>query len=181
MEEARAAKRSNRNVNGLLSGEISRAGSVSLGTPGSTASGILGERAPDVDSRKASTKKEQRRQADAKATEAQQHATTNSTLKMALGGKQLSWMTSNASPASTTGFPGPPRVNTNQSSQSKLANGPGGGAGALPPGKKQIGDFREDREGGSGIQMRDVISVLEPEPKEKRTLARAYTRMGSRR
>ena len=178
MEEARAAKRSNRKANGLLSGEGSRAGSISLGTPGSGTSGVLGERAPDVDMRKVSSKKEQRRQADAKATEAQQHATTNNTLNMALGGKKLSWMTTKNTPASNTGFPGPPRVNTNQSGQLKVTNG---ATGASAHGKKHIGDFREDREGGAGIQMRDIVSVLEPESKEKMALARAYTKMSSKR
>ncbi|MCJ1284889.1 hypothetical protein MMC26_004226 [Xylographa opegraphella] len=185
IEEERASKRSKRTVNGLLSGDISRSASVSGATPGPGTPGTLGERAPDVDAKKLS-KKDQKKQADSKATEAQQHAATNQTLKMQLGGtfgkKQPSWLTNTKATASASGFPVQSRMVSGSQSHNKSANGAGpNGAGGLPQNKRQFGDFREDKEGGAGIQMRDVVMVLDPEPKEKKTLAKAYVRLSSKR
>lgn len=175
LEEERIMKRARR---AAVASEKGRAGSVPTG-PGITPPGLLGERAPDVETKRGS-KKEQKRQADAKATEAQQHAATNKTMNMALGlggslGKKLSWMTKDTSGGGGSSLL--PRVNTNtqSSSKSSTANGISGGA-HLPPGRK-YGEFREDRESGAGIQLRDMISVLATESKEKKALAKAYTRL----
>ncbi|MCJ1443620.1 MAG: hypothetical protein MMC23_004119 [Stictis urceolatum] len=177
LEEARAAKRSKRNVDTIMSGEPSRAGSISS-TPAPGTPGAPGERAPDVP-KKGLSKKEQKRQADAKASEAQQHAATSSSLNMALGttgnlfgGKKISWMSSKK-PAVDTGF-GPPRIPPSSQKATSAA------AAKTAQGKK-LGEFREDREGGQGIQLRDMIMIMEPEPKERRALARAYNRMGPKR
>ncbi|MCJ1394087.1 hypothetical protein MMC18_006965 [Xylographa bjoerkii] len=185
IEEERASKRSKRTVNGLLSGDASRSGSISGATPAPGTPGTIGERAPDVDVKKLS-KKDQKKQADSKATEAQQHAATNQTLKMQLGGsfgkKQPSWLTNTKTPPSSTGFPIQARMASGNQSQSKSASGSGpNGAGGLPQNKRQFGDFREDKEGGAGIQLRDVVMVLDPEPKEKKTLAKAFVRLSSKR
>ncbi|MCJ1475485.1 hypothetical protein MMC13_004148 [Lambiella insularis] len=177
IDEERAAKRNKRTVSSLMSGEQSRSGSISgaasiPGTPGT-----IGERAPEVEVKKGS-KKDQKRQADAKATEAQQHAATNQTINMQLGGggkKKPSWMTSAKATPIPTGFPVPSRLNTIAQAQAKAANG--GGAGGLPQSGRQFGDFREDKENGAGIQMRDVVMVLEPESKEKKTLAKATAKL----
>ena len=53
------------------------------------------------------------------------------------------------------------------------------GAGSGLPKSRVFGQFREDRETGSGIQLRDVIPVLEHDGKEKRALQRAYGRLGA--
>ena len=145
----------------------------------------MGERAPDVDVKKLS-KKDQKKQADSKATEAQQHAATNQTLKMQLGGsfgkKQPSWLTNTKATPSVSGFPIQSRMTSGGQSHGKSAGGTGpNGAGGLPQNRRQFGDFREDKEGGAGIQMRDVVTVLDPESKEKKTLAKAYVRLNSKR
>ena len=184
LEEARKARREKRLANGSLSeagGSSTASGNMAVaGT-----SGLLGERAPDIDTKKTSSKKEQKRQAEAKATEAQQHAATNKTMNMALSlggvmGKKLSWMTKD-SPSSNSGFPVLPRASSAPHGQAKnLASGPGTHK-AQGLSRKSFGDFREDRETGAGIQMRDVVAILEPEPKERKSLARAYSRMGSKK
>lgn len=190
-EEARLAKRARRKASASLSVEGGRADSASVGasTPG-TPSGLLGERAPDVEVKKSITKKEAKRQADAKATEAQQHAATNKTMNMALGfgggslfgGKKISWLAGKGDQSGSNGFPVPPRVNTSNKGDSRssaLASSSGTG-GQLPSGRRKFGDFREDKETGAGIQLRDLVSVLETDGKAKKGLARAYSKLGLR-
>lgn len=169
-EQERLAKRARRTATESLSGDVGTAGSAMLGTPGL---GLLGERAPEVDTKKAPNKKEQKRQAEAKATEAQQHAATNKTTNMALGLKKKSWMTKDTG-SSGGGSLGLPRVNTQGLPRTSTANGSGS---QLPMGRK-YGEFREDRETGKGVQLRDIIAVLETDGKEKKALARAYTKLG---
>ncbi|MCJ1247103.1 hypothetical protein MMC30_004314 [Trapelia coarctata] len=177
-EDERASKRAKRAAN-LLSAEVSRAGSVSGGTPGPGTPGMIGERAPEVEVKKGN-KKDQKKQADAKATEAQQHAATNQTMNMQLGfgKKKPSWMTSTRD-TSASNFPVPSRMNTSFSTN-KATNGLGAnGLGGLP--KRQFGDFREDKETGAGIQMRDMALVLDPEWKEKKALAKAFTKLNQKK
>lgn len=177
-EEERAAKRAKRAAN-LLTEEGARAGSVAVGTSGPSTPGVLGDRAPEVEVKKGS-KKDQKKQAEAKATEAQQHAATNQTMNMQLGfgKKKFSWMTSTRD-TSASNFPVPSRMNTNFSSK-RTSNGVGAnGAGGLQ--KRQFGDFREDKETGAGIQLRDVVMVLDPEWKEKKALAKALTKLNAKK
>jgi hypothetical protein len=182
-EEARAEKRNKRNANGLLSNDqSSRSGSVSgaaggIGTPKTPG----GDPPPDsVAPKKALTKKEQKRQADMKASEAQQHAATSSSLKMALGGgslfggKKISWMTSKQ-PASDTGFVPPSRLTMSSQKPSSAAKSASNAAAAT----KGIGDFREDKETGKGVQLRDLVAILEPDLREKKSLARAYGKLNN--
>ena len=182
VEDERRSKRSKRNVNGILSGEVGRLGSVA-GSPGPAALGTTQDRAPEIETppvKKGLSKKEQKRQENAKATEAQQHAATNSATNMALGGfgKKFSWMTTKNAPTNTA-FASPPRLN----SSSQVSKG--AAAGAENPGNtiagKGPGEFREDRETGSGIQIRDVVAVLELDMKEKQAMAKAFNRMAAKR
>lgn len=62
---------------------------------------------------------------------------------------------------------------------SKSGASGGNVAGSGLPKSRVFGQFREDRETGSGIQLRDVVSVLEHDGKEKRALQRAYSRLGA--
>ncbi|MCJ1352926.1 MAG: hypothetical protein MMC33_002910 [Icmadophila ericetorum] len=175
VEDERSAKRAKRMVNGIL-GNDTRAASTP-GPDGVGSSGLLGERAPDV-SKKGATKKEQKRQEEAKATEAQQHAATREAASMALGMKTLSWMRKPAA-SSGSGFPVASRATSSSQGQSSQANGSGtsGSAkGNASSNKKSFGDFREDAETGKGIQGRDLVAVLELEPKEHKTLARALSK-----
>ena len=64
--------------------------------------------------------------------------------------------------------------------QSSKGGVPGmNGAGSGLPKSRVFGQFREDKETGSGIQLRDVVSVLEHDGKEKKALQRAYSRLGA--
>lgn len=176
-EEERLAKRARVAAAGALAGESGRS---SVGASRHNTPGLLGERAPDVDVKKTS-KKDQKKQAEAKATEAEQHAATNKTMNMALGlggslGKKLSWMQKDTS-SSRGGTPLLSRVNTNNAGSSKSSAAQAGRRGPQLPSVRKHGSFREDKEDGSGIQMRDVIMAMEAEDKEKRTLIRALSRL----
>lgn len=177
-EEERLAKRRKRAAAAAASGDSSRAGSVA---PDPSASGA-GQKAPEPEAKKAGSKKEQRKKDEAKATEAQQHAATNKTMNMAfnmssaMGGKKLSWMTSGAGGGSSS-ISRPSPLNTAAKAASKTT---GLSASSLPAGRKW-GEFREDKETGAGIQLRDLVSVLEDDGKEKKAVARAYARMNGRR
>ena len=190
LEEERASKRTKRNVNGLISGEIGRTGSVS-GTSGPGTPGTIPDRAPDIETptaKKGLSKKEQKRQENAKATEAQQHAATNTATNMALGGmkgpswlggkKAPSWMTSKNAPTNT-GFVPPPRLNSFSQASKAAAAGTGGSKNTSLG--RGFGEFREDREPGSGIQVRDMVAVLELDMKEKQAMAKAFCRMEAKK
>lgn len=179
-EEERLAKRRRRAAAAAASADSGISGSVA---PDPSATGA-GQRAPEPDLKKTGTKKEQRKKDEAKATEAQQHAATNKTMNMALGlggamgGKKLSWMTGGASGSGgSSSFSRPNAMNPAIRAPSKATGPPGS---SLPVGRKW-GEFREDRETGAGIQLRDIASVLENDGKEKKALAKAYARMGGRR
>jgi hypothetical protein len=164
-EEERLRKRRNR----LEGGGASRAGSVIPGTPGSVA--------PDP-MEKAPTKKEQKKKAEAKVNEAANHAAANATTTQFLGGggglfgkkKKYSWMTGSASGTSTPdkimtqGLPGTPSGQVLNSGQERLTN----------EGVRRLGTWREDKEKGMGIQIRDWVAVLEQDGREKKALQRAY-------
>ena len=172
-EEDRLAKRQRR-----AAGDASRSGSMSLGTP--SASGTLGEVAPEIDTKKASKAKDKLDASARKALETQQHAATTKTMNMALGltgtmGKKLSWMTKGADAA-----PSNPYQKQNTTPQASKTSAPGSNSiGSSLPKSRLFGEFREDRETGAGIQLRDVVSVLENDGKEKKALQRAYCRFGS--
>ena len=164
LEEERIKKR-----RAKASGDGSRQASIAPGTPGLIA--------PDFPE-KAFTKKEQKKKAE-KVNEAASHAAANTTTAKFLGGgrfgnKKYSWMTGGGSgPASGTSTPS--RIHTQGL--------PGLGVGAVSnrperltsEGVRRIGEWREDREKGANIQLRDWVAVLEDDGMEKRALQRAYT------
>ncbi|KUJ21819.1 uncharacterized protein LY89DRAFT_608352 [Mollisia scopiformis] len=165
-EEARLRKRSEQ-----AGGGAQRQASVVPGTPGSIAPEVI-EKAP--------TKKEQKKKAEAKVNEALTHTSANTTASQFLGGrgmfgktKKYSWMTPGAG-GSASGASTPGRINTQG-----LPGTPGGGG--PPPvekytvdGVRRLGQWREDKEKGRDIQMRDWISVLEADGRAKKTLQKAY-------
>lgn len=179
-EEERLAKRARNAATGAHTGEGGRLGSISVGTSRQNTPSLLGERAPDVDTKKP-TKKDQKRQAEAKATEAEQHAATNKTMNMTLDlggslGKKLSWMQKDVS-SNRSGPLLPSRVNANSQGSSKTSAAQAARRGHQLPSVKKHGEFREDKEDGSGIQVRDVIMALEADDKEKRALVKAHARL----
>lgn len=175
-EEERLEKRRRR----AATGDPSRSVSLALDAPGPCTPGSFGLTAPDIETRKGAKAKEQMSAAARKATEAQQHAATTKTMNMALGislpGKKLSWMSKGADAGPSNPFLAG-RPNANAQSSKVGASGANGVTGSLPK-SRVIGDFREDKETGAGIQLRDMVSVLEHDGKEKRALQRAYGRLG---
>lgn len=161
-EEARLRKRNSR-----ANGEgAPRSGSVAPGTPGSIA--------PEIPE-KGSSKKEAKKKESAKANEEASHKAANATTSQFLQGgrglfgkkKQYSWMSTSASGTST-----PARITT--------SGLPGTPPAAPAPekltleGVRRLGMWREDKEKGMGIQLRDWISVLEDDGHEKKALQKAY-------
>ncbi|GKT47178.1 uncharacterized protein ColSpa_07359 [Colletotrichum spaethianum] len=154
----------------------SRAGSVAPGTPGGSA----------PDSEKSISKKEQKKLDAVKKAEASSHANQNITSSMFVGmpktgslfgkkkgGKSYSWMTGGASGAST------PRMGT--------PGKPGGAAASGPPppanhaltveGRARLGNWREDKEKGKNIQLRDWVAALEGDEIELRAMQAAYDKL----
>lgn len=178
-EEERLVKRTRRAASAV--GDGSKSGAATLGgvTPGPP--GPLSERAPDVDTKRVS-KKEQKRQAEVKATEAQQHTATNQTTSMALGiggslGKKLSWMQKPGLSGSSASSSMLPRVNTGSQGASKSSVATGAASASQLYRIRQYGGFREDKEAGAGIQLRDIIFALESDGKDKMALAKAYAKL----
>lgn len=171
-EEARLRRRQDRK-DGIKDSSGSRAASVAPGTPGGSA----------PEGEKAMTKKEAKRLEAARKAEANSHVNQNLTSGKFLGTKpgglfgkkSYSWMTGGGSGANTpkggagggktgggTPAPGTPAV----PSQSILTVE---GSAARRPGA-----WREDKDKGKNIQLRDWVSALEEDGVEIRALQRAY-------
>ena len=151
-----------------------RQGSVVPGTPGSIA--------PEI-TEKGTTKKEQKKKAEAKFIEAASHAAANATTAKFAGAggglfgkskKQYSWMTGGAS-GSASGTSTPGRITTQG-----LPGTPGGAVSNAAPaaltaaGARRLGMWREDKEKGEDIQIRDWVAVLEDDGRQPRALQKAY-------
>ncbi|KAK4868440.1 hypothetical protein LT330_007162 [Penicillium expansum] len=173
-EERRAAKRAKRNSNAILD-EAVRAESVD--PIGSAPSTPLGERAPMLD-KKSVSKKEAKKMQDSKATEAQQHAQSVETARMALSGggrsmfgakKSYSWLKPGGK---SSGFSSPSRPTPS----TPTAGPEKSGAGESTPSQTQrrLGIWREDQEKGLGIQVRDVLFMLEADGRATRHVQRGY-------
>lgn len=108
--------------------------------------------------------------------ETQQHATTTKTMNMALGiGKQKSWMMKGSSTGHVNTFLQKPST---AAQPSKTGTPSVNGVVSTLPKNRIFGELREDKEAGAGIQLRDLVAVLENDGKEKRALQRAYGRLG---
>lgn len=178
-EDARARKRAKRSENAILGENGNRAETVE--GSGSTPSTPVGEKAPSFDKRGIS-KKEARKMVDAKASEAQQHQQSVETARMAtnsmLSGrvfgtkKSYSWL--QRGPAAGGGFSSPSRLNTGASSPAGEKPGRPGEPTTAPP--KRIGAWREDQEKGAGIQVRDILFMLELDGRGARHVQKAYSK-----
>ncbi|KAL8805961.1 MAG: hypothetical protein Q9182_001618 [Xanthomendoza sp. 2 TL-2023] len=188
-EEDRLAKRARRAKSDHPDDPTSASGSAGgsgAATPGSAAPDIS-----SIDLKKMPTKKELKRQAESRVSDAAQARATNQSLGMALGGAKKSWMTGGT--ATVHSNPMLPKVNTNAgaagassqpSSKASLVNGGGGGGGGggsavagggLP--RMRVFDLREDGAKGVGIQLRDLVAVMERERRERRALAKSYLKI----
>jgi hypothetical protein len=175
-EEARLRRRQRRKdgVSDSTSA-LSRSGSIAPGTPGSVA--------PEPE--KTMTKKEMKKNQALKAAEASSHANQNLTSSMFAGlggkgglfgkkktGKTYDWMNVGRGGSGTsTPTKGPPGT--------KALGGtpgtPGDGNPALTTeGRNRLGTWREDKEKGKNIQLRDWVVVLERDGREAKALQQAY-------
>ncbi|KAJ5712108.1 hypothetical protein N7488_006264 [Penicillium malachiteum] len=181
MEHRRASKRAKRTADATV-GEITgqtRAESVDI--PGSAPSTPLPERAPSFD-KKSMTKKEAKKMMDSKASEAQQHQQSVETARMAtnsmLSGrmfgtkKSYSWLKPGGS---SSGFSSPsrPTPSTPTAVPDKATR-----AGETPADqpKRRIGAWREDQEKGAGIQVRDLLFMLESDGRGIKHVQRGYSK-----
>ena len=182
-EEARAAKRAKRkadatgddnSMNKAATADISSPSpGTPVGTPGGTLAGL---------DKKTISKKEAKRQMDARVSEAQQHQQSIETARMAtssfLSGtrfgskKNYSWLTKGNT--SGSGFSTP---------RAGISTPSGGGDKTAKPGdakttvaNKKFGEWREDHEKGAGIQLRDILYTLEQDGRAMKHIQKAYSR-----
>lgn len=148
---------------------------IKSGSAFPSTSGALSEVAPEVE-KKGGKAKDKLDASARKALETQQHATTTKTMNMALGiGKQKSWMTKGTDTGHVNTFLQKPNA-TAQTPKAGASNA--NGLTSTLPKNRVFGEFREDKEAGAGIQLRDIVAILENDGKEKRALQRAYGRFG---
>lgn len=174
VEEARLRKRQKR-LNPETAQAGSRAGSVAPGTPGAGA-------APESETTaKAPSKKELKKgAAAARLAEASSTASANQTLGTIMGSfgkkrKEYSWIKKPGSGASTS----------RTSLGDQAAAGAAGAAGKGPektnltpdPRYPRLGTWREDKEKGKNIQLRDWVVALEMDGIEVRALQDAYAQL----
>lgn len=183
-EEGRSAKRARRSSNALITGDSGKGSTPSTPASGS-AGGLLGERAPEAPEPKKLTKKEQAKLQSARLDEAHQHRSANSTATFMAGAsttrfggkKTYSWLNAGGSGTSTP---------TRPSAQAGGLLG-GGNLDSRPatPGLigltgnagRRLGEWREDRERGAGIQLRDWVRTLEMDQREKLSVLRGYGKL----
>jgi len=163
-EEERLAKRKRREA--AANASLTSGGGSGASTPGS-----LGESAADMLEPKKGVLKKDLKKAETLSNTQALNA-SNKTMNMALGGKKLSWMSKG-----DTGHTNP--FLPKRSNASLKATAEANGVGNLLPKNRVYGAWREDRETGKGIQLRDMVSVLENDGKEKKALQIAYGKMGS--
>ncbi|KAM5475352.1 hypothetical protein MauCBS54593_001040 [Microsporum audouinii] len=177
-EERRATKRAKRNADAILSND------GRLPTPGAaTPNGLQSERAPDIDKK---ISKKDIKKIDVKATGAVQHQHAIETARMQTNslssrfGKKggYSWLKSSQPAASRSGFSTPSRLNTVTAagSASGVTGRPGSTAVGVKGIRRQFGDWREDKENGAGIQIRDILFTLEVDGRGLKHLQKAYSK-----
>lgn len=172
-EEARLQKRQKR-LNPESAPAGSRAGSTAPGTPGAGA-------APEADSvAKAPSKKEIKKgMAAARLAEASSTASTNQTLSTLMGGfgrkkKEYSWMKKSGSGANT------PRASAGEASSAAAgdaAKAPEKTTLTSDPRYPRLGTWREDKEKGKNIQLRDWVTALELDGIEAKAIQEAYLKL----
>lgn len=123
------------------------------------------------------TKKERDKLAKSNQTEEVLHREANKTASMALGsgGKKYSWLTGGAGKGGGGGGLSTAKASTPAKGPTALKQSDKGVQGR----DRRYGDFREDTVKGRGIQLRDLLAVLEIDGREKKTLVKGYTRLRS--
>lgn len=183
-EEARLGKRAQRSKS---ASDARRSGSVSApGGPGTPAT-TQGDSLPDNTDKKP-TKKEQKKQAEAKASEAQMHKHANETARLAMGSgtmfgkkkKTYSWLNS-GSKAAPTPIPTPAKINNALNESATETSGPvrpgtAGTTTTVASSGKGFGEWKEEGEKARGIQKRDLLLALEADGKAPKALHKAYAK-----
>ncbi|KAJ5819044.1 hypothetical protein N7474_004635 [Penicillium riverlandense] len=176
-EERREAKRNKRGASAILGeGTPQRSDSIDMGSAPSTP---IGERAPSFNP-KSISKKEQKKMMDAKASEVQQHQQSVETARLAtnsmlstrrFGGakKSYSWLKPGGSSSGFT--PVRPAPSTPTATPDKPTQ-PGEATPSQP--KRRLGTWREDQEKGLGIQVRDILFMLEVDGRGMKHLQKGY-------
>lgn len=177
-EEARLRRRQRRKEGGQEAGATaSRAGSAAPATPGSVA--------PEPE--KTMTKKEMKKSQALKAAEANSHANQNLTSSMfaGLGGK--GGLFGKKKTGKTYDWMNVGRAGSGASTPARATPGPKGGNGTpgtptanhalTTEGRNRLGTWREDKEKGRNIQMRDWVAVLERDGRELKALCTAHSRL----
>ncbi|KAJ6121175.1 hypothetical protein N7523_005455 [Penicillium sp. IBT 18751x] len=174
-ENRREAKRNKRGANAIL-GESAAAPALD-----SAPSTPMAERAPSFD-KKSMTKKEAKKLVDSKASEAQQHQQSVETARMAtnsmLSGrmfgskKSYSWLKPGGS---SSGFSSPSRPNppSTPTTGPEKSSRPGEQTPAANQAKR-LGTWREDQEKGAGIQVRDILFMLEADGRGTKHIQKGY-------
>lgn len=183
-EQARAAKRAKRNADAIINETHagSRTPSLDMGsgtaTPVAQAALGLG---------KGITKKEAKKQLDARASEAQQHQQSVETARKALsstlfGGskkRNYSWLNK----GSSVGGVSSPRPHSPALGSGNSIGGAGGGVDRNEKKRSdstatavmsRLGDWREDK--AAGIQVRDILFMLEQDGRGSRHVQKAYSK-----
>jgi hypothetical protein len=174
-ENRREAKRNKRGTNAIL-GET-----AASQAPDSAPSTPIAERAPSFD-KKSMTKKEAKKLVDSKASEAQQHQQSVETARMAtnsmLSGrmfgskKSYSWLKPGGSSSgfSSPSRPIPPSTPTAGPEKSSRPGEQTPAANQV----KRLGTWREDQEKGAGIQVRDILFMLEADGRGTKHIQKGY-------
>ncbi|QGA18513.1 hypothetical protein EYB26_006198 [Talaromyces marneffei] len=182
-EQARAAKRAKRNADAIISETNggSRTPSIDVGSGATTP---LSQVAMGLD-KKGVAKKEAKKQLDARATEAQQHQQSVETARKALsstlfGGskkRNYSWLNkgsavnSMSSPRPHSPALGSPSIGTVGGADTGEKKRPDSTATAEIA---RLGDWHEDT--ASGIQVRDILFLLEHDGRGSRHVQKAYSK-----
>ena len=178
-EERRNSKRAKRDANAILEGEQLQQGEKAAAAGhDSTAPTPTVEKALGPE-KKGMSKKEMKKSVDARASEAQQHQQSVETARRVTSGmmsgrlfgakKSYSWL--NKATGSPGGFSTPARtapVTPGSATDDRR--------GSEVLGRRRIGDWREDREKGAGIQLRDVLFTLEVDGRGARHVQKAYAK-----
>lgn len=175
-EEVRAAKRAKRNADAIISETSgSRAASLDLGSGAATPTPQTAA-GPD---KKGMTKKEAKKQMDARVSEAQQHQQSVETARKALsstlfGGskkRQYSWLNKGSS-ASAAPSPRPHSPAMFGAGADKTDKSRSDSVAA--PVEARLGSWREDK--AAAIQVRDILFVLEQDGRGSRHIQKAYSK-----
>jgi hypothetical protein len=187
VEEARLQKRQKRHNPESAAQGGSRAGSAAPGTPGAGAAAENDTTTTAATAAKAPSKKELKKgAAAARLAEASSTASANQTLNTLMGGfgkkrkKEYAWLQTPGSGTST------PRAGLS-ATDSAASGAAGGGSEKLPekttltadPRYPRLGTWREDKEKGRNIQMRDWVAALEDDRLEVRALQETYMKLDS--